>query len=160
MFSWSRPVFKRPQLPFFAMYLPTMLPTALRTILLSTTHISTMLLLRKTLHDLIITSSIHPVLLSVHAIHSQRPKTVFFLGLREVRQKCVFNVEYNYHTQIWVVYFRMLFVIHTTQAKRPCDDYSVLNWKGLGKRWSRPRRCHLDIRLQGLCRTMKKCQDR
>jgi hypothetical protein len=77
-----------------------MLTAALGTILLSTMHIRNMLLLPKTLHDLIITSSIQPVLLSAHAIHSQRIKTAFFLGLGTERPKSVFNVDYTY-TQIW-----------------------------------------------------------
>jgi len=57
------------------------------------------------------------------------------------------------------VYNRIMFVIYTTQAKRRCDDYSVLNWKGYEKRWSLPRRCHLDTRLQGLSKTTQKCRD-
>lgn len=129
-----------------------------------------MLPLCKTLHDLIITSCIQPDLLSAHVTHTQRIKTLFFLGLRRDRHKCVrhrIKLSYtdlgpfqlfkpvNRNTSGRLVYFKILFVIYTTQAKRRCCDYSGLNWKGFERRWSRPRRCHFDIRLQGLYRTMK-----
>jgi hypothetical protein len=99
--SWSRSAFKRPLLPLFPIYPSYLLPAALGTILLSTTHICNMLLLRKTLHDLIITSSIQPILLSAHDIHSQRIRTAFSLGLQTEWHECVFNAAYNYHPQIW-----------------------------------------------------------
>lgn len=84
-----------PIFPFFAYYLLNM-PTVLGTNLLSTTHIRNAPLLRTTLHDLIITSFIRPVLTSVYPTYSQRIKTAFLATEASVT---IFSIDRNVTVQ-------------------------------------------------------------